>query len=645
MRDIHPYHPRSPLVAPPSPRMPRQRPQAQRGLAAAQNIRPRPPVRERHQLLLDLPIAWRLTVGFLLAALIAAVASGAPGLQRAQALSQESAFYQSLLQANTTLTSGDSFLQLMNTKVHDTLLDAAVTSPSRETLATDQTAVQGLATRYDTIVGNYIRTGLLDQHPGQVALLAEANHSIQVTQQRTLASSVLRTWQVYYAAQSQVLQDVAVGDVVGAQTLERAQAEPTSADALSALRALIQFDGRIAASVHDAALVDQQSQLVTAIVAAVLAFLAIALVGWIISNTLVRRLRHLRRVTQDVEQGEVERRVTVTGRDEVAGVSASVNGMLDTIVGLLDVTRRQRDALTNAAERLFADVRVAGAGDLRVNAAVSADPIGMLANAFNFTVGRFRRFALRTQSAVDQLDIVGRQEYERAETFLAATRQIAQVAGAPSQPAGGMFPFTHGMAFAGQPLAPGAVGVLDDQIARARELVREVATTGSQQHARAVLDLAEQAYLSAGRLNHLITSAMSERPVGSDDRAMRAQVSEVRTLSSILARLGADAQAVQKSSGTRLLELDAALDRLAVAVGSGSVLPAGAPLGTIGSAQADDLVRLAGAFAQDVAALARQTLIITQEMRTSLSPFRLEAGEQGDTMLFAPSLGPQGPMA
>src|SRR5204863_5681676 len=59
-------------------------------------------------------------------------------------------------------------------------------------------------------------------------------------------------------------------------------------------------------------------------------------------------------------------------------------------------------------------------GDLRVNAPVSNDPIGMLANAFNFTVGRFRRFVMRTQTTAEQLDVISRQEMERAEHFAQA---------------------------------------------------------------------------------------------------------------------------------------------------------------------------------------------------------------------------------
>ena len=82
-----------------------------------------------------------------------------------------------------------------------------------------------------------------------------------------------------------------------------------------------------------------------------------------------------------------------------------------------------------AAERLFTDVRVAGTGDLRINAAVGGDPIGMLANAFNFTIGRFRRFVLRTQTSVEQLDVLARQQLEHAEAFLGALRPFSTVQG------------------------------------------------------------------------------------------------------------------------------------------------------------------------------------------------------------------------
>src|SRR5579859_608432 len=103
----------------------------------------------RGNLLLDLPIGGRLTLGFLTAALIAALVVGTIGIQRSQSLSKQSDFYQTLLHTNIALTTGANFLQLMNTQTHLTLDHASAVQPSQETLAQDQTAVQGLTTRYD----------------------------------------------------------------------------------------------------------------------------------------------------------------------------------------------------------------------------------------------------------------------------------------------------------------------------------------------------------------------------------------------------------------------------------------------------------------------------------------------------------------
>ena len=47
-----------------------------------------------HDLLLSLPIGSRLTLSFLLAALIAALVTGLIGIQRTQTLSRQSNFYQ-----------------------------------------------------------------------------------------------------------------------------------------------------------------------------------------------------------------------------------------------------------------------------------------------------------------------------------------------------------------------------------------------------------------------------------------------------------------------------------------------------------------------------------------------------------------------
>jgi methyl-accepting chemotaxis protein len=385
-------------------------------------------------MLLDLPIAGRLTLGFLVAALLATIVTGIIGLQHAQSLGKQASFYHDLLQDDTMLNTGATFLQLMNSQLQVTLSDASATQPSQETLNSDQKALQDLATRYDSLLTDYTRHHLINQNADEASLLNEAGYSRQIQQQVVLAGSALRSWQVYEASQTQILKDISTGTpaaLAEAQYLEHSQGQPTNADAWSSLRGLIQFNGNLTSLVQDGANVEEQTQLITTIISSILTFIGIALVGWLISGTLVRRLKDLRRVTQAVEQGKLNERVSVVGRDEIADVSASVNAMLDTILSLLAESRSQRDALTNAAEHLFTDMRVVSAGDLRVNAPVSNDPIGMLANAFNFTVGRFRRFVLRTHGAVEQIDVMVRQEIERTETFLQAVNRLAP---APSTP-------------------------------------------------------------------------------------------------------------------------------------------------------------------------------------------------------------------
>lgn len=603
-------------------------PQRAQPRAARREVRVR---RSRRAILLDLPIAWRLTLGFLLAAVIAAAAAGVPALQRAQSLGNEAGFYQSLLQWNTTLSTGNNLVQLMNTEVHQTLLDASNPTPSTETLTTDQVAVADLASRYDTILASFVTGGLLSTHADEVGLLSEANHGGQVAEQQTLTSSTLRTWHVYRTAQNAVMQTIASGDVNAANTLERAQGEPTNADTLSALRSLIQFDGRIAASVRDVANVEQQYQLIIALVASALAFLAIGAVGWVISDTLVRRLVALQSVAHAVGQGRMETRVRVAGRDEIAEVSAAVNGMLDTIVGLLDMAQRQRDALVTAAERLFSDVRIAGSGDLRVNASVSGDPIGMLGNAFNLTVGRFRRFALRSQVTVEQMEVAARQLHDRAGAYLTAAHHVA----------------TGTAASGGARAGWESDAEFSRHLEYVRSLAEETTTSGTTGRAETILDLAEKAHLSARRLNQLVANGFSQLSQGRENGNVRAQIEELRTLGEVLARLGSEAQMALPASGEQGGALVEAIDRLGALARSGpsSALGLQAAAGDP-AAQVMELVRLIQTFAQEADALARHFGNISRELRDGLGSFRLDAPAGNGQSPYLPSgVGVQEPYA
>lgn len=572
----------------------------------------RPKFRRAGNMLLDLSIGQRLTLGFLAAALIATLVASLVGVLRSQALSRQSDFYQHLLQVNTSLTTGANFLQLMNTAVHTHLDTADTTTPSQESLNQQRKAIQDLDGRYDSILQEYVKNDLLVHHPDQLALLTEAGNTGQENQQQTLVGSALRTWSVYRIAQNQILQDVQSGNLTNAQKLTRVQAEPTCADAISALRALIQLNQRLANSVHDAASVEEHYQLITTIIGAILAFLAITLVGWFISNTLVKRLKQLRQVTQAVEQGQLQERVHVVGRDEIADVSASVNAMLEAIVNLLQETRNQRDALTNAAEHLFSDMRVVSAGDLRINAPVTDDPIGMLANAFNFTVSRFRRFVLRVQTTIEQIDVISRQELERAEHFalvLAAQQGKGGVGKQADESVG-----AKDTAESEQP----DVFELVAHLRQVRERLQKISIESMQQRTHTVQILSEQ-----------VTRTLAETARQQNNRVdgvVQIPLRELRTIDQLLQRMRAELQNVQQATAQHLIELDNTLTNFTHSLqkGKGRALLASQASSV---KEQVELARLSTGFATEVGTLARKLGTLSQEMRAGIVAFQLDVPE------------------
>ncbi|GHO95338.1 hypothetical protein KSF_053860 [Reticulibacter mediterranei] len=282
--------------------------------------------------LLNFTVGQRLTLGFLTAALIAALTIGGTGLYRTQDMGKATNFYQSLVQTSRILPLGSNILVLITIEIRE-MLDT-VQSPiiSQETLTVQQKAVQGLTDRYEKLLLDYQANHLLYRNPSQVEVLKEANHEAQVGQQVVLVDSALRTWRLYKTTQEQILNYIAQRNGQEAERLARLQGEPTYADAQSALHGLIQFNERLTNSIRDATAIQGRDQLIMTIISALLACLGIIMAGALISNTFVRRLNQLRSVTQSVEQGRLDTRLTVEGRDEIAAVSFSVNAMLETMV-------------------------------------------------------------------------------------------------------------------------------------------------------------------------------------------------------------------------------------------------------------------------------------------------------------------------
>ncbi len=615
------------------------------GLSPQPRTEPTLRIRSKHHrdgnLLVNLSTGTRLTLSFLVAAFIAALVVGAIGIQRSQSLTNQAGFYQNLLQVNTNLTTGAQYLQLMRTETQSILTQVTSTQASQETLNNEQSALISLSKRYNDTLTSYINDDQLTKHPVETALLLEANHGAQINQQGTLSSSALRTWRIYQASVTQVLALIKNAQIAEALHLEQFQIEPTNADALSALRALIQFDSKLALSVQDAANVEQQAQYLTTIISSIIAFIAIILIGWIISGTIVRRLNQLREVTQAVEQGQLNRRVIVVGRDEIADVSASVNAMLAAIVGLLEETRHQRDALTNAAEHLFTDMRVVSSGDLRVNAPVSNDPIGMLANAFNFTVGRFRRFVQRTRTIAEQIDVIAQQEIERAEKFTQAALSIKTGRNLTHpHPQANTLSLTR---------SPSLHLQTQDDDLRIKEIlshiqdIREHIQQSSQEGVvqRNVTSLTEQLSTTLERLNRLI-GALTPSGIRQEELRKR-MLAEIRALESQLKNVMTESQDTQREILKNFQQMDNELQQISSELRTQRSKKTSDTIVAKTEYEAQsELMLLSVALASDIITIARQLNALAQEIRTGIVSFQLDTTDGNNNQSNGPVTLPPG---
>src|SRR5712692_6482488 len=140
----------------------------------------------------------------------------------------------------------------------------------------------------------------------------------------------------------------------------------------------------------------------------VIAFLVTTVVvltiGYIISVTITRPLGQLTTLTKRIARGETSARARIRGRDEIHLVANSMNNMLDNIVRLIQETQAQRDSLQAQVEKLVSEVSGVGEGDLRVQAEVTVDTLGVLADSFNYMVEELSSLIVRVKMVAHEVE-------------------------------------------------------------------------------------------------------------------------------------------------------------------------------------------------------------------------------------------------
>ena len=161
---------------------------------------------------------------------------------------------------------------------------------------------------------------------------------------------------------------------------------------------------------------------------------AVIIIGFLVNLTITRRLRHLAALTKRIARGETDKRAIISGRDEIYMVAVSMNTMLDNIVRLIQETQGQRDHLQAQVEKLVHDVSGVGEGDLRVQAQVTADALGALAQSFNYMIVELSSLIVRVKKHTQEVEISSTNMHDQmAQLVEIAELQLRQMASATNE--------------------------------------------------------------------------------------------------------------------------------------------------------------------------------------------------------------------
>jgi twitching motility protein PilJ len=148
-----------------------------------------------------------------------------------------------------------------------------------------------------------------------------------------------------------------------------------------------------------------------AIIAGVASFGTSAILGSITAKQIERATKDLQNQFEDVYQGNLNAKATVYSQDEFGQLASGFNRMTRVILTTTQEAQRRAEETEQAKEdlqrqviRLLDDVEGAARGDLTVQATVTADVLGAVADAFNLTIQSLREIVRQVKLAAEQVN-------------------------------------------------------------------------------------------------------------------------------------------------------------------------------------------------------------------------------------------------
>ena len=109
-------------------------------------------------------------------------------------------------------------------------------------------------------------------------------------------------------------------------------------------------------------------------------------------------------------------------------LSTGLNTLIDRLVNLLEATQAERDNAQAAIQKLLGEVSDVATGDLTIEADVTMDMTGAIADSFNYMIHQLRSIITHVQETALQVSTSANEIYTTAEELVqGSTAQAAQI--------------------------------------------------------------------------------------------------------------------------------------------------------------------------------------------------------------------------
>lgn len=393
------------------------------------------------KLISTISISRRLLIAFMLAAVIPGIVISILGFAFTTEQKNRSRAIQTDIGALQTATTASSYLprlrDLLKTlyQDHDEDASAALKRQIPDVIAQLNTFSMLFDDKIRTYQQKYeVNTSAQMSKTRSILLNKDTSTDLPAQQQTVLGHVQNTSWPEYYVAQERVIGAITTDD----NSSELATFVQYAQDKYSTLTTdwdrLVHITENMNYTVAQIGPAETNPIILSTLVAFLSTIFVVTAIGYIVYLTITRPLHQLALLTRRIAQGETSARAVINGHDEIGLVAQSMNTMLDHIVHLIHDMQLQRDSLLARVEKLISEVSGIGEGDLRVQAEVTNDTLGILADSFNYMIEELSSLVVRVQKVSHEVSRSTMAALERMKQLVdTGQKQFQQITEAETQ--------------------------------------------------------------------------------------------------------------------------------------------------------------------------------------------------------------------